>query len=118
MSSRYRRHAPEFKIQLCQDIRGGAIGRRDAAKKYTLSTNLIQLWPTQYDRGELSAEEAEASVITEYEAKIAALERKVGQLTMELDLVKKTPRLRLVGDNENLSIVTGPKPAPFDGGAK
>lgn len=70
MSSRgtYRRHAPQFKIQLCQDIRSGAIGRRDAAKKYTLSTNLIQLWLTQYDRGELSTEEAEASVITEYEA--------------------------------------------------
>ncbi|MBN8758161.1 MULTISPECIES: transposase [Variovorax] len=95
MSSRgpYRRYAPEFKIQLCQNIRSGAIGRRDATKRYTLSTNLIQLWLTQYDRGELSTEEAEASVIAEYEAKIAALERKVGQLTMELDLVKKTPRL-------------------------
>ena len=53
MSSRgpYRRHAPEFKIQLCQDIRSGAIGRRDVARKYTLSTNLIQLWLTQYYRG-------------------------------------------------------------------
>ena len=32
MSSRgpYRRHTPEFRIQLCQDIRSGAIGRRDA----------------------------------------------------------------------------------------
>lgn len=92
MSSRgpYRRHAPEFKIQLCQDIRGGAIGRRDAARKYALSTNLIQLWLTQYDRGELGTEEAEASVVAEYEAKIAAHERKVGQLTMEPDLVKKT----------------------------
>ena len=54
-----------------------------------MSTNLTQLWLTQYDRGKLSTEEAEASVITECEAKIAALERKVGQLTMELDLVKK-----------------------------
>jgi len=119
MSSRgpYRRHAPEFKIQLCQDIRSAAIGRRDAAEKYTLSTNLIQLWLPQYDREELSAEEAEALVITGYEAKIAAIERKVGQLTTELDLVKKPPRLRLVSDNENLSIVSGPKTAPFDGGA-
>lgn len=71
-----------------------------------------------YDRGEPGTEEAEASVISEYEAKIAALERKVGQLTMELELVKKTPRLRLVSDNENFSIITGPKPAPSDGGAK
>ena len=117
MSSRgpCRRHAPEFKIQLCQDIRSGAIGRRDAARTHTLSTNLIQLWLTQYDRGELSTEEAEASVISEYEAKIAALQRKVGQLTMELNLVKKTPRLRLVSGSENFSIITGPKPAPSGG---
>lgn len=76
------------------------------------------MWLTQFDRGELSTEEVEADVIAEYEAKVATLERKVGQLTMELELVKKTPRLRLVNDNENSSIITGPKPAPSGGGAK
>ena len=76
------------------------------------------MWLTQFDRGELSNEEAEASVVADYEAKIAALERKVGQLTMELELVKKTPRLCLVSDNENSSIISGPKAAPSDGGAK
>jgi class 3 adenylate cyclase len=77
----YRRHSPQFRLQLCQDIRSGAIGRRDAARRHNLSTNLLQLWLTQYDRGELSTEEAEASIIAEYEARIAALERKVGQLS-------------------------------------
>ena len=98
MSSRgpYRRHSAQFKLQLCHDIRSGTLGRRDAQRKYTLSANLIQMWLTQFDRGELSNEDAEASVVADYEAKIAALERKVGQLTMELELVKKTPRLRLV----------------------
>lgn len=57
-------------------------------------------------------------MVVDYEAKIAALERKVGQLTMELDLAKKTPRLRLVSDNENSLIVSGPKVVPSDGGAK
>jgi thioredoxin reductase len=38
---------------------------------------------------------------------VYALERKVGQLTMELDLLKKTPRRRLVSDNENSSIISG-----------
>ena len=120
MSSRgpYRRHTTQFKLQLCSDIRAGALGRRDAQKKSALSANLIQMWLTQFDRGELSTEEAEADVIAEYEAKIAALERKVGQLAMELELVKKTPRLRLVSDNENSSIITGPKPAPSDRGVK
>ena len=120
MSSRgpYRRHSPQFKLQLCTDIRGGALGRRDAQKQYRLSVNLIQLWLTQYDRGELNVEDAEASVLADYEAKIAALERKVGQLTMENELLKKTPRLRLVSDNESSSIISGPRAAPFDGGAK
>ena len=111
----YRRHSTPFKLQLCQDIRNGVIGRRDAQRTYSVSANLIQLWLTQFDRGELNDEEAEASVIAEYEAHIAALERKVGQLTMELDLVKKTPRQPIAGGNEKSSIVTGPRPAPFDG---
>lgn len=94
------------------------MSRRDAQKKYSLSANLIQLWLTQYDRGELDGEEVEASVLSDYEAKIAALERKVGQLTMELDLLKKAPKLRRVTSNENSCIVSGPPAAPFDGGVK
>jgi transposase len=67
-------------LQFCRDIRNGIIGRRDAQRTHSVSANLIQLWLTQFDRGELNDEEAEASVIAECEARIAALERKVGQL--------------------------------------
>jgi hypothetical protein len=54
-------------------------------------------------------------VLADYEAKIAALERKVAQLTMEPDLLKKAPKLRLVSGSENSSIVSGSKAAPSDG---
>ena len=111
----YRRHSPQFKLQVCQEIRGGQIGRREAQKKYSLSANLIQYWLSQYDRGELGNDEVEAALVIEYEAKIAALERKVGQLTMELDLFKKTPK---PPPDESAFVVSGPKPARFDGGAK
>ena len=114
----YRRHSTQFKLQLCQDIRNGIIGRRDAQRTYSVSANLIQLWLTQFDRGELNDEEAEASVIAEYEGRIAALERKVGQLTMELDLAKKTPRPLIAGDSERSFIITGPRPAPSNEGVK
>lgn len=87
----YRRHSLQFKLQLCTDIRSGAIGRREARREYKLSAQLIQLWLAQFDEGQLCVEEMEASVIDEYEAKIAALERKVGQLSMEIDLLKKRP---------------------------
>lgn len=72
-----------------------------------ISANLNQLWLTRFDRGELNDEGAEASVIAEYEAQIAALERKIGQLTKELGLVKKTPRQPIAGSSEKSSIVTG-----------
>lgn len=113
----YRRHTAQFKLQLCHDILDGTVGRKEAQRKYSLSANLLQLWLTQFDRGKLTPEEVEASLVTDYEAKIAALERKVGQLTMELDLVKKTPRPRAAADSVHSSIVSGPKPAPFAGGA-
>lgn len=58
----YRLHSTPFKLQLCQDIRIGVIGRRDAQRTYGVSANPIQLWLTQFDRGELSDEEADASV--------------------------------------------------------
>jgi transposase len=120
MSARgpYRRHSPEFKLQLCTDIRDGKLGRREAQKTYQISANLIQLWLAQHDRGELSVEEATASTMAEYESKIAALERKVGQLTMELDLVKKMVHLKTVRNSEASSVVSGPHPVRLDGGAK
>jgi transposase-like protein len=112
MTSRgpYRRHSTPFKLQLCQDIRSGIIGRRDAQRSYNISANLIQLWLTQFDRGELTGEEAEA--------RIAALERKVGHLTMELDLVKKTPRMPTANASGTSFVVSGLPPAPSGGGAK
>lgn len=119
MSARgpYRRHSLEFKLQLCSDIRDGKLGRREEQKTHRLSANLIQLWLNQYDNGELDHEEAAASTIAEYEAKIAALERKFGQLTMELDLVKK-PRSRTASANEPSLPISGPHPFPSEGGAK
>ncbi len=120
MSARgpYRRHSPQFKLQLCNDICSGKLGRREAQRTYQLSANLIQLWLTQYERGELNAEDVAATTMAEYEAKIAALERKVGQLTMELDLLKKTPWRRQETSSGTSSIISGPQVALSDGDAK
>jgi transposase len=85
----YRRHSPEFKLQVCQEIRSGAIGRRDAQKKYALSDNLIQLWLAKFDAEPASsARMVDESLLIASETRVAALERKVGQLTMELDRLR------------------------------
>lgn len=121
MSSKapYRRHSPEFKLQLCRELRSGELRRKDAQAKYKLSAALIHTWLVQYDRGDTEMEAIDPVVVAEYEARIAALERKVGQLTMELDLQKKrAPRLHLVSGSETSSIISGPKAAPSDEAAK
>jgi hypothetical protein len=65
-------------LQRCQGIRAGIIGRRDAQRSPNISANLIRLWPTRFDRGELTDGKAKTGVIARYEARIAALERKEG----------------------------------------
>ena len=87
----YRRHPPEFKLQLCREIRSGQLGRRDAQKKYSLSDNLIQHWLAQFDQQALPGQAEAPAAIDVYRDRIAALERKVGQLTMALDGLA-TPR--------------------------
>ncbi len=114
----YRSHSMQFRIQLCTDICSGVLGRREAQRKYRISANLIQRWLTQFDSGEMYIEEARLSLIPEYEAKIAALERKVGQLTIEIDLLKKTPVRSTEETSETSLIISGPVTAPFDRGAK
>lgn len=110
----YRRHSAAFKLQVCSDIRSGKVGRLASQKLYEISANLIQHWLVQYDRGELQGEEVEAAQAADYEAKIAALERKVGQLTMEIDLLKKIPRLRPAANNDASLIISGPIAARSD----
>lgn len=104
----YRRFTWQFKVQLCSDIRSGVIGRSEAQRKHRLSGNLLTLWLGQFDRGELSQEEVEASQVDELETTIAALQRKVGELTMQVDLLKKTPRPARAPSGEPSSIITGP----------
>jgi transposase len=120
MSSKvpYRRHSPEFKLQLCREIRSGELRRKDAQVKYRLSAALVQSWLVQYDRGDPQMQGPDPVLVAEYEARIAGLERMVGQLTMELDLQKKAPRLRLVSGSETSLIISGPRVAPSDGDAK
>jgi transposase len=89
----HRRHSSEFKRQVCLEIRSGALGRREAQRMYQLSDNLLQRWLGQFDVGILGDDvlvlppppvESDAAH-AECLAQIAALQRKVGQLTMALN---------------------------------
>ncbi len=73
-------------------------------------------WVEKFQKGELTEEMELEEKVREYEAKIASLERKVGQLIMETDLLKKRPPITKT--NELQSIISGPTAAQFEKDAK
>ena len=81
----------------------------ELARRHNLSRNLIRLWIQKYEAGELTDEVVDAVRIAEYQSKIAEPERKVGQLTMEVDLLKKGAQLGRRPSDGSYSIVSGPK---------
>lgn len=108
----YRSYSIEFKRQVAQEFLSGEVSLLGLAKRHRICRNLIRLRLRKYEAGEFNEEAAVAAALEEYEARIAALERKVGQLTMENDLLKKTlPRSRSASDASS-SIISGPVASP------
>jgi transposase-like protein len=93
---------------LSREFLEGRAGLHELARRHSLSRNLIRLRIREYEAGEFTDEVAEAVRVAEYERKIAKLERNVGQLTMEVDLLKKGARLRVKRSDPAQLATVGP----------
>jgi transposase-like protein len=113
---RHRRHSIEFKREVVQTYLDGET-LYGLAKQHDIDRSLIRLWVRKYECGEFDAEVEAAKTLHEYEAKIAQLERKVGQLTMELDFLKGALAQARSSSGGPTSIGVGPAASPFDGRA-
>src|ERR1700691_6014199 len=98
--ARHRRFNLEFKRQVVLDFLEKRVGLRELSRKHNLSRNLLSQWVRKYETGQLTDEIADAHRIAEYEGKLA--ERKVGQLTMEIDLLKKGAQLAVPAERRQL----------------
>ena len=113
---RHRSHSIDFKRQVVAEYHAGetlhALGRR-----HDLSRNLIRIWVEKAEAGSLDQDMASAELLTEYEARIAALERLVGRQALEIEFqkgaLKNAPRPR----SATTSAITGPVASPSNGGA-
>ena len=76
----------EFKRKVVEEVRSGILTKVQAIRQYELSNNLIYRWMDEYDHGKFNNEATTQGAL---ENKIAELERKVGQQTMEIELLKK-----------------------------
>jgi transposase len=106
----YRSFSTEFKVSVVQAYLNREGGLKAVANRYGIGHPLLIKWIRKFELGELTEDLAQTDKIRHYEAKIATLERKIGQLVMEIDLLKKGVRTQPNG--EPLSIVSGPPVSP------
>ena len=114
--ARYRTYTIEFKRQLVEEHLGG-VSLTELARRHDISRELLRIWAKKYEAGEFASGGPPKSDRRAYEAKIAGLERKVGQLTMELDLLKKGLISARRARGGTSSVVSGPKAAASEPGA-
>lgn len=114
-----RRHSTEFKLQVVQAYLEGGAGQRQIARRYEISLNLIQIWLDKYRRGVLTEDEYLEEKTRDYETKIAALERKVGQLTMEVEALRKlSPHATPSSNGLKPPMISAPAVLPSDNDAR
>ncbi len=114
--ARYRTYTIEFKRWVAEEHLGG-VSLNELARRHDISRELLRTWVKKYEAGELTSGGPARPDRRAYETKIAGLERKVGQLTMELDLLKRGLRSAHRASGAPSSVVSGPEPAPSEPGA-
>jgi transposase len=87
MTLKRRRFTREFKLQVLREIEAGK-SIAQAAREHQVHPTLIGRWQKQQTQYAQQAFAGNGHVYTQ-EARVAELERKIGQLTMENDLLKK-----------------------------
>ena len=88
--ARYRTYTIEFKRRLVEEHLSGGVGPSELARRHDISRQLLRIWAREYEAGEFAGDGPPKADRRADEAKIAGLERKVGQLTMELDRLKRS----------------------------
>jgi len=87
MSLKRRLFTKEFKQQVLREVQAGK-SIAQAAREHELHPNLIGKWQTLHTQYAQNAFQGNGHTYTQ-EAKIAELERLIGQQTVEISLLKK-----------------------------
>ena len=79
------------------------------AKRHGISRNLVRIWVAKYEAGAFDERRSPPpSILQEYEARIAALERLVGKLALENEFLKGASRHARPPRSATTSVIAGP----------
>jgi transposase len=105
MGLKRRQFSRDFKLQVLYEIEGGK-SIVQASREHQIQPSLISKWHKQHRQYRERAFSGNGNTYT-YEARIAELERMVGQLTMENALLKKA--LQRLEEQVRLGRIAGGK---------
>jgi len=81
-----RTFSVEFKRQVVEELLSGESGPVQICRRYNICASLLYHWKELYSRGKLNNEPTEVGALKD---KIEKLERLVGKLTLENEVLKK-----------------------------
>lgn len=116
MGKTRRKFTVGFKQQVIQEIESGLLNTAQAARKYEVSQGVIDHWRWKWRDGKLV--EKPSSEEMAVKAENERLKAKVGELTMQIDLLKKLEAYAQQRRKEDTSVITGRNLAQFQRGAK
>lgn len=76
----------EFKRQVVEELMSGESGAAQLCRKYNICSSLLYHWKEQYSRGRFNNEPTQEGALRD---RIEKLERLVGRLTLENEVLKK-----------------------------
>jgi transposase-like protein len=115
--AQHRTYTIELKQQVVQEHLSQGTSLNQLARRHDISRELLRIWMRKHEADELASNCPGKTDRQAAEAEIARLERKVGQLTMELDLLEKGLTWAQRPRSALSSVVSGPKPAASGPGA-
>lgn len=115
--ARHRSYPIAVKRQIVQEFLSGEVGLHALAKRNDICRNLIRVWVEQYERGAFDEDAEAANLLGQYEARIAALERMVGRLALENELLKEASQAVRPPKDARPSVISGPQVSPSPRGA-
>ena len=116
MGKTRRKFEVGFKRQVVEEVESGLITKHGAARKYEISDGVIERWMSKYHAGTLTDKPSneEKALKAENERSKA----KVGELIMQIDILKKMEDYARQKRREDTCVITGKNLAEFQGGAK
>jgi transposase len=107
----------DFKRQIVESIVSGSATQAELAREHRISPVLINRWKKDYKAGKFF-ENVSSRDMAKLELRIRELERLVGRLTLENEMLKRTRDLNTKEKKDSSSIVTSRDWEQRGGGAR